>query len=228
MPDEPAWRRSRWRRAQAAAIAAIGTPLVEALGATYHWREAGTEHLREVARQGRQPILALWHGRILAATLYFRDRGIVAMTSENFDGEWVAQLMGRFGYLAARGSTSRGGARALAQLRRDMADGHPAAFTVDGPRGPARLAQPGAAWLASATGNPIVPFHIEAANAWTLTSWDRHQVPKPGSLLAVAIGRPIDVPPQADETQIEAGRADVERALVDLEARTRAMLEAGH
>jgi lysophospholipid acyltransferase (LPLAT)-like uncharacterized protein len=225
MPDEPAWRQSRWRRAQAAAIALIGTPLVEALGATYTWREAGTEHLREVARQGRQPILALWHGRILSATLYFRDRGVVAMTSENFDGEWVAQLMSRFGYHAARGSTSRGGARALAQLRREMADGYAAAFTVDGPRGPARVAQPGAAWLASLTGNPIVPFHIEAARAWTVKSWDSHQVPKPGSLLAVAIGRPIDVPPQADEAAIELGRMAVERSLVDLEEQAKRMLE---
>src|SRR5262245_27835254 len=136
---------SRGKLFQAAAIAAIGTPLVEALGATYTWHESGADHFADVTRGGRQPILALWHGRILSATLYFRDRGIVAMTSENFDGEWVAQLMGRFGYQAARGSTSRGGARALAQLRREMADGHATAFTVDGPRGPARVAQPGAA-----------------------------------------------------------------------------------
>jgi lysophospholipid acyltransferase (LPLAT)-like uncharacterized protein len=224
MADDPGWRRSPWRRAQAAAIAAIGTPLVEALGATYHWREEGAEHLREVARQGRHPILALWHGRILSATLYFRDRGIVAMTSENFDGEWVARLMGRFGYHAARGSTSRGGARALAQLRREMAEGFPAAFTVDGPRGPARLAQPGAAWLASATGNPIVPFHIEANRFWTVKSWDSHQVPKPGSDLAVAIGPPIDVPARADEASIEQGRAAVERSLVALEEQAIAML----
>lgn len=225
MPDEAGWRRSPWRRAQAAAIAAIGTPLIEALGATYQWREAGTEHLREVARQGRQPILALWHGRILSATLYFRDRGIVAMTSENFDGEWVARLMGRFGYHAARGSTSRGGARALAQLRREMAEGFPTAFTVDGPRGPARVAQPGAAWLASATGNPIVPFHIEASRFWTVRSWDSHQVPKPGSELAVAIGRPIDVPARADETLIEQGRRTIERSLIALEGQAAAMLD---
>jgi lysophospholipid acyltransferase (LPLAT)-like uncharacterized protein len=225
MADDPGWRRSPWRRAQAAAIAAIGTPLVEALGATYHWREVGAEHLREVARQGRQPILALWHGRILSATLYFRDRGIVAMTSENFDGEWVARLMGKFGYHAARGSTSRGGARALAQLRREMAEGFPTAFTVDGPRGPARLAQPGAAWLASATGNPIVPFHIEANRFWTVKSWDSHQVPKPGSDLAVAIGPPIDVPARADEASIEQGRAAVERSLVALEEQAIAMLD---
>jgi hypothetical protein len=202
---------------QAAAIAAIGTPLVEALGATYHWRESGADHLSAVAAAGHHPILALWHGRILAATLYFRDRGIVAMTSENFDGEWVAQLMRRFGYQAARGSTSRGGARALAQLRRDMSAGYPAAFTVDGPRGPARIAQPGAVWLASATGNPIVPFHIEAASYWTVKSWDSHQVPKPGTEVAIAIGEPMYVPPRVGEAAIDAARAELQECLSGLE-----------
>lgn len=224
MTEAPDWRRSRWKRMQAAAIAALGTPLVEALGSTYQWREAGTGHLEQVAREGRHAILALWHGRILSATLYFRDRGVVAMTSENFDGEWVARLMQRFGYQAARGSTSRGGARALAQLRRDMAGGYPAAFTVDGPRGPARVAQPGAAWLSSATGNPVIPFHIEASRFWTVRSWDAHQVPKPGSTLAIAIGPPIDVPGRAGEEDIEAGRRAIERSLANLEEQARGML----
>ena len=215
---------SRSQHFKAAAIAALGTPVVEALGGTYHWRESGAEHFAAVAREGRQPILALWHGRILAATLYFRDRGIVAMTSENFDGEWVARLMQRFGYHAARGSTSRGGGRALAQLKRDMAAGRPAAFTIDGPRGPARVAQPGAVWLAGATGNPIVPFHIEAASFWTINSWDRHQVPKPGSDVAIAIGAPIDVPGKADETTIEQYRKQLEDALAQLERNALDML----
>src|SRR5206468_2024180 len=138
----------------AAAIAALGTPVIEALGGTYHWHERGVEHLDRVRRDGRQPIFAFWHGRILAATLYFRDRGIIVITSENFDGEWIARIIRRFGYGTARGSTSRGGVRALVQLRRDMALGHPAAFTVDGPRGPAGVVQAGAVWLAGATGNP--------------------------------------------------------------------------
>ena len=224
MTEAPSWRRSRWKHLQAAAIAAVGTPLVEALGGTYRWREAGTEHLEQVAREGRQAILALWHGRILSATLYFRDRDIVAMTSENFDGEWVARLMNRFGYQAARGSTSRGGARALAQLRREMAEGYPAAFTVDGPRGPARVAQPGAAWLSSATGNPIIPFHIEASDYWTVRSWDAHQVPKPGSTVAIAIGPAIEVRASASDRDIEEGRLAIERALFALEARAGTMV----
>lgn len=211
------------KRFEAAAIAALGTPLIEALGGTYHWRERGRAHLDAVEREGHRPIFAFWHGRILAATLYFRDRGIVVITSENFDGEWIARIIRRFGYGTARGSTSRGGARALVQLRRDLAEGRPAAFTVDGPRGPAHVAQPGAVWLASATQQPIVPFHIEATEYWTVDSWDQHQVPKPGSTVAIAIGAPLYVAAKATEAQSEAARVELETTLTRLEAEARAM-----
>ena len=143
--------------------------------------------------RGRQPILACWHGRILTGLYYFRHRGIVALASQNFDGEWIARILERFGYATARGSTSRGGARALVQLRRELAAGHGVAFTVDGPRGPARVAQAGAVWLAGATGQPILPFHLEADRSWTTRSWDRAQIPKPFSSVAVVLGEPIEV-----------------------------------
>jgi lysophospholipid acyltransferase (LPLAT)-like uncharacterized protein len=218
------WRASRFKRLQAAAIGAIGYPAIAALGRTLRWREEGAEHLEAVADSGRQPILALWHGRILPATVYFRDRGVVAITSQNFDGEWIARIMRRFGYLQARGSTSRGGRRALLQLTRDMAAGRPAAFTVDGPRGPAYQAQPGAVWLAKATGNPVVPFHVESAPCWTLGSWDRAQVPKPWSLVVMAIGAPIDVPGDADAETIERKRVELEQRLADLQERALVLL----
>jgi len=213
----PPWRASWFRRAEAAAIVAAGYPLLAALGRTLRWEESGASHLTAVAASGRQPILALWHGRIPSAIFYFRDRGVVAMTSENFDGEWIAGLMRRFGYAAARGSTSRGGPRALIQLRRDMAAGRPAAFTVDGPRGPARQAQPGAVWLAKATGNPVVPFHIEAERFWIANSWDRTQVPRPWSRVAIAIGEPLEVAADIDAAGVEAARAQLESRLAELE-----------
>jgi lysophospholipid acyltransferase (LPLAT)-like uncharacterized protein len=214
---------TRGQHLQAAAIAAVGTPVIEALGATYSWREDGTEHLRRLEREQRPPIFAFWHGRVLAATLYFRDRGIIVITSENFDGEWIARIIRKFGYGTARGSSSRGGVRALIQLKRDMAGGSPAAFTVDGPRGPARVAQPGVIWLAGATGNPIVPFHIESSSYWTVNSWDRHQVPKPGSDVAIAIGDPIEVS-ATDEPTVESARAHLEEALGALERTAKSML----
>jgi lysophospholipid acyltransferase (LPLAT)-like uncharacterized protein len=214
-------RSQRWR---AGAIAAVGTPLIEAIGSSYRWRERGIEHLDRIVANRRQPIFAFWHGRILAATLYFRDRGIIVVTSENFDGEWIARIIRRFGYGTARGSTSRGGVRALVQLRRDMAAGRPAAFTVDGPRGPAGVAQAGAVWLAGATGHPIVPFHIESSSHWTLKSWDRHQIPKPGSAVAMAIGAPIEVA-DTEERTVEAGRQELEAVLGRLREQALGMIK---
>jgi lysophospholipid acyltransferase (LPLAT)-like uncharacterized protein len=218
------WRRSRLKRLQAAAISAVGYPLVSALAATYRWRERGREHLDAVNRAGRPPIMAFWHGRILPATYYFRDRGIVVITSENFDGEWIAGIIRRFGYGTARGSTSRGARKALLQLTRDMAAGMPAAFTLDGPRGPARVAQAGAVWLAKATGNPVLPFHIEADRYWTLDSWDRTQIPKPRATTAIAIGEPFDVSREAGDDEIERARQELERRLLELERQARGLL----
>src|SRR3989440_1433541 len=193
------WRASRLKRVQAKLISVVGYRLVALLGSTFRWKSDGVDHYDRVVRSGRQPIMAFWHGRILSATYYFRRRGIVVITSENFDGEWIAGIIERFGYGTARGSTSRGARRALLQLTRDMAAGHPAAFTIDGPRGPARVAQPGAVWLAGATGNPLLPFHIEADRFWSARSWDRTQVPQPFATVAIAIGAPIVVPDTNDD-----------------------------
>ena len=219
MSAESSWRSSPAKRLQARLISTIGYPLVAALGSTLRWRAEGVEHLATVEGGGRRPIMAFWHGRILPATVYFRRRGIVVITSENFDGEWIAGIIERFGYGTARGSTSRGGRRALRQLTRDMAAGKPAAFTLDGPRGPARVAQPGALWLAKATGNPVVPFHIETDRHWTLNSWDRTQIPKPYARSAIVIGEPLYVEGDADAAALDHATRTLQQRLQALELR---------
>src|SRR5436190_8731068 len=206
------WRGSPLKRAEASAIAIIGAPMIAALGGSLRWRVEGLDHLR-LEGDGRRPIMAFWHGRVLTATYYFRNRGIVVMISENFDGEWIARIIEQFGFRTSRGSTTRGGQRALLQLKREMDRGQPSGFAVDGPRGPARQAQPGAIWLAKLTGNPVVPFHMEASRYWTLKSWDRTQIPKPFSTVALAVGAPIDVPSEADEAALEAKRVELEQSL---------------
>jgi lysophospholipid acyltransferase (LPLAT)-like uncharacterized protein len=221
------WRASVLKRLEVAAIAAAGAPLVALLGRTLRWRVRGIDHLHQGQDEGRRPIMAFWHGRILPATYYFRGRGIVVITSENFDGEWIARIIQRFGFGTARGSTSRGAQRALLQLKRDMAQGHPAGFTVDGPRGPARRVQPGVVWLAKVTGNPVVPFHLEASRHWTVRSWDRTQIPRPFSTVALVVGTPIGVAPDADDDALEVKRLEVEQALHALEGQALSMLGAG-
>jgi lysophospholipid acyltransferase (LPLAT)-like uncharacterized protein len=203
---------------KAGRIAALATPLIRALAATYRWRVEGLEHYDAIVASGRQPIMGFWHGRILPATVYFRNRRIVVITSQNFDGEWIAGIIERFGYETARGSTSRGGARALVQLRRDLLAGKPVGFTLDGPRGPARVAQPGALFLSGATGYPVLPFHLESSDAWTTKSWDRTQIPKPFSRVAVVVGEPFVVS-DTDEATIEAARSRLQDVLGSLERR---------
>ncbi len=217
------WRDSPSRRLQARLIAAFGYRVVASLGSTLRWTTDGLEHYDAVVKSGHQPIFAFWHGRILPATYFFRRRSIVVITSENFDGEWIAGIIERFGYGTARGSTSRGARKALLQMTRDMAAGKPTGFTIDGPRGPARVAQAGAVWLSKATGNPVLPFHIEARRHWTLRNWDRTQIPKPFSAVALAMGEPIQVAADADESGIEAARTLLEERLRTLETRALAM-----
>jgi lysophospholipid acyltransferase (LPLAT)-like uncharacterized protein len=213
------------RQLQASLIALVAYPLLALLCRTYRWRVEGAEHYQAVRDSGRQPILALWHGRILPGLHYFRNRGIVVITSQNFDGEWIARILHRFGFGTARGSSSRGGARALVQMRRELADGRPAAFTVDGPRGPARVVQRGVVFLAGATGHPILPYHIESDRYWTLNSWDRTQIPKPFSTVALVMGEPMCVE-SVDASTLEQNQASLAATLSALEARALDLIHA--
>jgi lysophospholipid acyltransferase (LPLAT)-like uncharacterized protein len=207
---------------EVATIASLGYPLLAALGATYRYRVDGLEHLQAAQALG-QPIHAFWHGRILPGTIYFKRRGIVVITSENFDGEWIARIITKFGFGTARGSSSRGARKALLQLIRDIRE-RPVAFTLDGPRGPARVAQPGAAWLAKVTGNPIIPFHLEANRHWTLQSWDRTQIPKPFATVALAFAPPIQIPSTASDDALDDVTRHLEQSLADCERRCAELL----
>ena len=157
--------------------------------------------------------MAFWHGRILPATYYFRRRGIVVITSENFDGEWIAGIIERFGYGTARGSTSRGGGAALLQLTRDMAAGKPAGFTLDGPRGPARSRSRARSGSRRRPATRSLPFHLEASRHWTLRAGTGRRSPSRSRPSRIAIGEPFDVPADADDAALEAARRLLEASV---------------
>jgi lysophospholipid acyltransferase (LPLAT)-like uncharacterized protein len=223
MADSPEWRHSARKRAEVAAIATFGYPVLRTLGSTWSWKVSGAEHVEAIRARGLHPIHSFWHGRIFPATIYFQRRGIVVITSENYDGEWIARIIQKFGYGTARGSSSRGGPKALLQLVRDVRS-KGVAFTLDGPRGPAEQAQPGAVWLAKATGNPLLPFHTEAASSWTLRSWDRTQIPKPFTTVAMAIGEPLHVPRDAGEQALDEWRVRLQESLTACKRRCAELL----
>ena len=178
----------------------------------------GREHLDAIEQSGRIPIYTFWHNHIFLGTFYFRHRGIVIMTSRSFDGEYIARFIQRFGYGAIRGSSSRGGSRALVTMIKAMRSGLPMGFSLDGPRGPRHEVKPGPVMLAKKTGNPIMPFVVEPRSCWETNSWDRMHIPKPFTTARIIIGKPIYVAPDDDTN---AKLAELQTSLDDLVERGR-------
>jgi lysophospholipid acyltransferase (LPLAT)-like uncharacterized protein len=189
---------------------------ISLIGRTIRWEVSGEEHLDVVAAKGQEPIFCLWHDRIFAGTYYLRDRGIVVITSQSLDGEYIARFLKRFGFGTIRGSSTRGGVRALVEMIREMRRGAPMAFTVDGPRGPRYEAKPGALLLAKKTGNPLVPFSVECDRFWMIRSWDRLQIPKPFTKARFMVGSPQYIPANATESDVDDARAKLQESLDSL------------
>src|SRR6266705_2926420 len=171
---------------------------IKLIGRTVKFEIDGWENWEAASRDGKIPIYTFWHDRVFLATYFWQRRAIVVMTSRSFDGEYIARFIQRFGYGAARGSSTRGATGAVVEMVRLMRAGSPAGFTIDGPKGPRYVAKMGSVLLAKKTGHPILPFTITAARFWEATkSWDRFQVPKPFTRARVEIAAPIYVSAEA-------------------------------
>jgi hypothetical protein len=211
---------SRWQRVQIFLASWIGYLSVLLVGRTLRWEIFGWRNWEEARRLGKGLIYTFWHREIFAATWFWRKRGIVVMTSQNFDGEYIARIIQRHGYGAARGSSSRGAGRALGEMIRCHRRGLDTAFTIDGPRGPRFVAKRGSVLLAKAAGAAILCFHAAARHRYTFRkSWDQTEFPLPFSRAAVFIAPPIVVPRDAGEALMDRKLEEVQSALDQLRAR---------
>lgn len=190
--------------------------LISVIGKTVKPESEGMEHYAAVKEAGKIPIFCFWHNRIFLGVYSHRQRNIVVITSQSFDGEYIARFIQRFGFGAARGSSTRGGVGALVEMVRLMKNGLATAFTIDGPKGPRYVAKSGACLLAKKTGNPILPFLAEAEKFWEIKSWDRLQIPKPFTRARYFYAAPIYVPADADELEIEKKRQELQKSLDQL------------
>jgi lysophospholipid acyltransferase (LPLAT)-like uncharacterized protein len=158
-------------------------------------------------------VWVFWHRCIFPATWFFRDRRIGVMTSSSFDGEYIARIISKFGFEAVRGSSTRGGVRALLGMHTVIEDGRTAAFTIDGPKGPRYVAKPGPVLLARNTQTPLVAFHLAVEDAWVLNSWDRLMIPKPFSRVALHISRMMTIPKDASLDDLTGHHSQMQAAL---------------
>jgi lysophospholipid acyltransferase (LPLAT)-like uncharacterized protein len=194
---------------------------IKLIGSTIRWEITGLENVDLVSKADHTPIYCLWHDRIFAGTYFLRHREIVVITSQSLDGEYIARFLKRFGFGTVRGSSSRGGVKALVEMIRLMRDGLPMAFTVDGPRGPRYVAKSGPVFLAKKTGNPLLPFTVECASFWTVGSWDKMQIPKPFTRARFIMAEPVYVPRDANDVEVESKVGELQRSLDELVAEGR-------
>ncbi len=147
-----------------------------------------------------------------------------AMVSLSVDGEYQNRIFTRFGWDVVRGSTGRGGARALVAAMRRLKAGNLFAVTPDGPRGPSHKVNPGILFMSQKSGAPIFPLATSSYPRWFLSTWDRYQIPKPFARSVMMYGEPLVVPPDATEEDLNAIAAELVRRMCALEMKAEAMV----
>ena len=186
---------------------------IRLIGPTLRWSVSSEDGGPVADEPGMPFIYTFWHRCVFLATYHLRRRGMVVMTSSSFDGEYIARIIKKFGFGAARGSSTRGGVRALLALHKDLEAGRPVAFTIDGPKGPRYVAKPGPTLLARNTQAPILCFHIAVDRAWILNTWDQFIIPKPFARAVVRLGKLIRVPKDSDSAALDGYRAEMQQTL---------------
>lgn len=191
-------RRVRW-------AVRVGTILIKLLARTWRMHVINGEGQERTRAAGQPVVFTFWHGTMLPLLWQHRDQGVAILISEHGDGEIIARVAHRLGYRSVRGSTSRGGERALLGTARELTEGRDVAFTPDGPRGPRHSFAPGALIVAHRARAPVVLIGVSASRAWHLKSWDRFLIPKPFARVTIRYGDPAPV--IAAETRAAAAQA---------------------
>lgn len=186
---------------------------------TCKWNVQGREHWDAALEAHRRVIIAVWHESMAMGAYYFRNEGYYALVSKSFDGEIGVRVLNGFGHSAVRGSSSRGGSEALKDLGEILMRDRTVGLTLDGPRGPRRLAKPGIGILSARTQTHVLPIAFAVHPARRLKSWDQFPLPIPFACITVLFG-PALVPPQNDSpANVEGLRQETECSLNDLHAR---------
>lgn len=176
---------------------------------TTRWRIEGREHMLAIWESRVPAIGAFWHDQLPLMVFTWTHRApgeprpgamrCAVLVSRHRDGRLIGDVVTRLGVEAVHGSTARGGAEAFRALQRLLADGHSVVITPDGPRGPRRVAQPGVARLAQASGRSVLPIGVAVSRRRVLDTWDRVAIPLPFGRGGIAYGAPIAIGPDEDE-----------------------------
>ena len=195
-------------------VRAVAAPGIRLLARSWRVRTVHEERWRPLYESKRPHVFLLWHEVLLPLLWQHRGQGVAIVVSEAREGQYLTDFALSLGYRAVRGSSTRGGARALLGAVRELREGGSVAFTPDGPRGPRRELKPGVVAAAQRGGGVVVPIHAEADRAWRLHSWDRFVIPKPVATVTVTYGRPFEIGP--GEPGLAAGQEEAIARLAEI------------
>jgi len=199
-------------------IGTVGAGAISLLGRTLSIEYIELDHLERVRNRGQNLVFAFWHEGLLLATYGFRRQGIRVLVSQHQDGEYISRVIEKMGYTTVRGSSTRGGTRALFRMASAGREGDDLGITVDGPRGPCLQVKPGVVVIASRSGLPIVPFAVASARPWVLSGWDRFMIPRPFSRAVIAFGEPLKVPANTPASDLVQYQQRLQQRLLDARA----------
>ena len=198
-----------------------GLLLVKLIARTYRYGLVDTQNEQRALAACGSVVYASWHQRFFPGITVFATRKPIAiMISQSRDGEMVARVVDILGWRSVRGSSSKGGIRALKQLRSLTRLGYRVGHIVDGPQGPFGVVKPGLLTIAQFAGTPILPVITSAQRRWVFNSWDHFMVPKPFSKVFIRFAPPISVPRRLDADAFEVLRQDVEKQIKELTIQT--------
>lgn len=176
-------------------------------------RQVGLEHIEAARAATGNIIFAIWHGGLLPLVYVRRNEGINVLVSTSRDGEYIARVIRGLGFDTSRGSSTRGGIRALRDLIQADSDRLDLGITPDGPRGPREKVQPGVIYLAKRLGLPVIPIGVSVRPGLRLKSWDRFMIPLPFARCTVVYGEPVLLDDCVTKEAIDRAGADLESRL---------------
>jgi hypothetical protein len=173
-------------------------------------------------------IYLLWHETLLVPLTKYACPAVSTLVSKHADGQLLAAIIEHLGLSVIFGSTNRGGMQAVREIIRDVTGCRHLAITPDGPRGPRRVMQTGAVYIAAKTGMVLAPLGVAFRNPWRAKSWDRFAIPKPCSHAKVVSGKTFAIPKKVRTEDLEAYASTVQVELDRLTLIAEAWAETNH
>lgn len=210
-----------WRRQRPFLISGLVFFIARTIGRSLRIKVVGLE---ESEKLDCGAIYCGWHGRSFVPAMTFFGRGFWAIISHSRDGEMQTRIFTKLGFRVIRGSTGRGGERALIESIKVLRNKDRMAITPDGPRGPKGIVQPGVLMMAKKSGAALLPVGSAARPCKLMPTWDGYMVPWLFARATFVIGEPIFVPSNADEETIERLRLELQHQIEIKQAEAEAML----